>query len=375
MNRIQRYLFRQLMLSVVFACLAITLVVWFSQSIRLLTLVINNGASLWDFLRLMLLILPTFLPLILPLSLMVGALFIYHRLIMESELHVMQAVGMSPLALARPSLMTGIIVGAAGYFLTLVVAPWANHELVRLQYQIRNDHSVLLLRTGSFHDVAKGLTFYARDRGRQGEMRGILIHDTRTKTRPVTIMAESGELVRDKAGPSIMVRNGMRQDVDSSSGVLSQLTFDKYLVNLSNADDSFSTRWRDPRERSITELLNPQGTDQEPQTRARFIAEIHLRMAMPFLSVTFVLIACTFVLTGSYERRGIARKIIMAAFTVVMIEIIMLTIFNMLSKEPWLAVLLYLTAFVPVPFLLQRLRAGDSLPGPSPTLAFPPRAA
>lgn len=355
MNRVSFYLFRQILLSVLFSCLALTIVIWFSQSIKLLALVINNGGTLWSFIKLMLLILPTFLPLVLPLSLMVGALFVYHRMIMESELVVMQASGMGPMALTMPALYVGVVVALIGYALSTYIAPIANHELVRLQYQIRDDHSVLLLRTGSFNDIKEGLTFYAHDRGHEGQMLGILIHDTRKPEKPITIMSESGELIHGPHGPQVLVKNGVRQDVDRKTGNLSQLTFDSYMVDLGALDDNFSSRWREPRERMMDELLNPTGTDAAPMTAMRFLAEYHMRLTMPFLAITFVLISCMFILTGSFDRRGITLKIIMAAATVIVLEAAMLSVVNMIAKHTWFVVGLYLIALVPLPITLHRL--------------------
>ena len=365
MNRVSFYLFRQILLSVLFSCLAITIVIWFSQSIKLLALVINNGGTLWSFLKLMILILPTFLPLVLPLSLMVGALFVYHRMIMESELVVMQASGMGPMALTTPALYVGIVVALIGYALSTWIAPIANHELVRLQYQIRDDHSILLLRTGSFNDIKQGLTFYARERGREGEMLGILIHDTRIAEKPITIMSESGELLHGPNGPQVLVKNGVRQDVDRKTGALSQLTFDSYMVDLGALDDNFSTRWREPRERMMGELLNPDPADLRIATTTQFLSEFHMRLTMPFLSITFVLISCMFVLTGSFDRRGINMKIIMAATSVIILEATMLSVVNLITKQIWFVVGLYIIALVPIPIALGRLMS-DKVPKPLP---------
>ncbi len=355
MNRVSFYLFRQILLSVLFSCLAITIVIWFSQSIKLLALVINNGGTLWSFIKLMILILPTFLPLVLPLSLMVGALFVYHRMIMESELVVMQASGMGPMALATPALYVGMVVALIGYALSTWIAPIANHELVRLQYQIRDDHSILLLRTGSFNDIKQGLTFYARERGHEGEMLGILIHDTRKPEKPVTIMSESGELLHGPHGPQVLVKNGVRQDVDRKTGTLSQLSFNSYMVDLGAIDDNFSTRWREPRERMMDELIHPDQADMQPATITRFLGEFHMRLTMPFLAITFVLISCMFILTGSFDRRGINLKIIMAATSVIILEATMLSIVNMIAKEIWFVAGLYIIALAPIPIALGRL--------------------
>ena len=129
---------------------------------------------------------------------------------------------------------------------------------------------MLLLRTGTFHDIMDGLSFYARDRGSKGELLSILIHDTRKPEKPVTIMAESGDLIPTPEGPQILVKNGMRQEVEQSTGVLSQLIFDSYMVDFSNITDNFLTRWREPRERSMYELLTPKGKDVHPKTIKSF---------------------------------------------------------------------------------------------------------
>lgn len=355
MNRIATYLFSQFALAVFFACLAVTVVVWFSQSVRMLALVINNGGSMWAFLKLMVLLLPTFMPLLLPISLVVGVLFVFHRLIMESELVVMRAAGLSPFDLAKPVLLLGFIVAGLGYLFTIVIAPVANHELVRLQYQIRNDHSVLLLRTGTFNDITDGLTFYARERGRNGDLHGILLHDTRKPERPTTIMAESGELVRTPEGPKILIHNGTRQEVERASGILSQLSFESYLVDLGVLGDNFATRWRDPRERNMIELLEGDPIDRRAIITNRFLAEFHSRLAMPFLAVTFSLVAALFMLTGVFDRRGITRKVILAGGTIVLMEALMLLFIQLISKDVWMVTLLYLLSFAPLPFLLHGL--------------------
>ena len=104
MNRLYLYLFRQLVVAFVFAAAAVTFVILFTQSFRLLSLVIDSSSTMWFFFRLMALSIPTFLPLVLPLGLGVAILFVYHKLAIDSELVVMRAVGISPLHQARPAL-------------------------------------------------------------------------------------------------------------------------------------------------------------------------------------------------------------------------------------------------------------------------------
>lgn len=361
MNRLNFYLFRQFLVAVLFSILALTMVVWFSQSVRLLSLVINAGGSIWSFVKMMALVMPTFLPLTLPLSLVVGCLFVYSRLTVENEIHVMRAVGLSPWQLAKPAITLALLIAGLAYIMTIWVAPKANHEMVRLKYQLANDYSMLLLRTGNFHDIKEGLSFYARDRGKDGDLEGILLHDTRKEGHPITIMAERGEMIRTDKGPSVLVKNGIRQELNTATGQLGQLSFKSYLIDLSSMTNTFKERWKEPRERTMFELLHPEGPDLDPSVMKRFLSEFHLRLTLPFLAVTFCFIACALMLTGQFQRRGMTGKMVIAALLIIAIESTMLSLVNLINKQPELVPLLYVLTLAPVPFCWVMLQ-GRPLP-------------
>ncbi len=131
MNRLNLYLFRQLLFATVFADAAVTFVILFTQSFRLLTLVIDNSSTMLVFFRLMALSVPTFLPLVLPIGLGVAVLFVYHKLAVDSELVVMRAVGISPMRQAAPAFILGGIVTAVCFVLTLWISPAAHRNTGR----------------------------------------------------------------------------------------------------------------------------------------------------------------------------------------------------------------------------------------------------
>ncbi len=85
------------------------------------------------------LLIPTFLPLVVPLGLGIAVLFIYYKFAVDSEIVVMRAVGISSLKLAMPALVLAVIVTFFGYLLTTWIAPAANRELVALQYRVRDN--------------------------------------------------------------------------------------------------------------------------------------------------------------------------------------------------------------------------------------------
>ena len=70
-------------------------------------------------LTLVVLLLPTFLGVALPITTFCAVLFVYNKLTMDSEMVVMRAAGLSQLQLAMPALLVALGGTAAGFYLFL----------------------------------------------------------------------------------------------------------------------------------------------------------------------------------------------------------------------------------------------------------------
>ena len=366
MRRLNFYLFRQLLIAFLFTATAVSCVVLFTQMFRLLSIVIDNAGTMMVFFRMLGLSVPTFLPLVLPLALGTATVFTYHKLAVDSELPVMSAAGISPMRLAKPALVLGVLVSAACLVLTLWVTPQANRSLVNLQYKGRNSYAVFLSRPGSFNDMAEGVTFYAHRRGAGGVLEGVLIHDVRNADMPVTIMASSGQVVVTNGQPQMIVFNGRRQEMDVQTGKLSELAFDQYVLELNALHSTSSRRLADPREQTIHDLLHP--TDEMLTHRASYghlMTELHQRLAAPWLALAYMLIGLAAILVGEFNRRGAGRRILIAAFSIVVVQASFMSLSGVTAQHRGLVVLLYLTTLLPILIGLYLLRSASAARGPA----------
>lgn len=324
----------------------------------MLSFVIDNSSSLLVFIQLMGLMVPTFLPVILPISFGVAVLFIYHKFAVDSELVVMRSAGLSPLRLAKPAICLALALVFIGGILTIWATPAANRALVSLQYRVRDEFSALMIRPGAFNDVTKGLTLFAQRRDGAGRLQNIMVHDVRKPAKPITIMAKNGQFTVDKGVPQIVVFSGRRQEVDVASGRLQQLDFDRYVLDLNLLKSKKTTRQPNPREVPITTLFKAQYDDAVPANRlGRIRAELHQRLASPFLALTFALIGVTVILVGDFNRRGMTRRVITATIYIVVVQAAMLGLVSQIAKSAWFVPALYFVAFAPIPicvFLLRR---------------------
>lgn len=348
MRAITRYVFGQLATATIAITVALTFAVWLTQSLRLIDFIVNRGLPAATFFSFVSLLLPSFLAVVLPIAAFCAVLFIYHKLAMDSELVVLRAAGFSSIQLARPALLIALVTTVVVYSITLYFLPVSYRAFKELQFRLRSDYSTVLLQEGAFNTVADGITVYIRKRSSGGELRGILVHDTRDPENPVSMMAERGAIVRGEAGPRVIMINGNRQQLEGDSGRLSLLYFDSYTVELTQLQGKTQTRWRDAKERFLPELLNPGPDVGEERYRIELAAEGHQRLAAPLYTLAFILVGLAALLVGEFDRRGQNRRVLFAVSSVALLEGLSLVMQDIASTSSWAIPGMYAAPLLPI---------------------------
>ncbi|MCE7886795.1 MAG: LPS export ABC transporter permease LptF [Alphaproteobacteria bacterium PRO2] len=330
-----RYVLRNLAMATGFIAVTLAAIVFLTQSLRFLELVIESGASGASFWLLAFLALPRFLEIILPIALLAGIIFIYNRMTIDSELVAIKAAGYSPLQLARPAIMLACVLTVMLWGITMWATPASLSSMQHLRQVIKTQFSALLFREGVFNQAGNGLTVYMRARTSEGELRGLMIHDTRNPdVNPSTVTAKRGVIVARPEGEQVLVFDGSRQEYDRKKGTLHRLNFERYTIDLP-ASDPVRTRWREPEERTIFELIYPAPNDEaraDPKARYEFIVEIHRRIVAPLIALAYTFMTCACLLTGPLDRRGQGRKIAFAIASAITLQALFLMVFS-LARE------------------------------------------
>lgn len=361
---LNKYLFKHQLIALVFITFALTSAIWLTQAIRLLDLVIEDGAPLGEFLKVALLTLPTFLDLVLPLCFVGTIIFTYNRLALDSELVIFSAVGLSPAAIAKSALYLGVLVSVFCYALNLWISPLCKKELIISKNLLGTKYGSTLLSEDVFNDLGKDFTIYIRDRDSNGVMHGIMLNDRRDN-KDVVILAESGQMVQGDTGDQIIIYNGMRQEVGKSPAQLNQLFFDKYTFDLKLFSKEGNFRLSKPSEIDTLTLWQRTEADIDPAYRSSLRSELHKRFATPFISISFALIVLSFLLGGEFNRRGQNQKILKSALAVICLQGASLIVLNMTKDNNSLIPLLYVVNIAPAffgGFLLHRLGQTRTIP-------------
>lgn len=344
-----RYILRHLFIALLMISSVLIAIVFLTQSLRLLELVMEAGASRAKFWFMSLLVLPRFFEVVLPVALAAAVIFIYQRLIMDSEIIVLRASGLSPLRMARPAFMMAAGLCFFLWIMSIWLAPLTLRNMENMQHQLKAELSHFLFQEGVFNRFGRDITVFLRDRNEKGELQGLIIHDKRPRNKhPVTITAQKGVISANETNLKITVFGGSRQSYNPENKNLNRLDFDRYTIDLPESGSS-GQRWQEPEERSYMSLFRPDmDVQRDVDHLQEFRVEIHRRLLSPLLSLTLVTTVLPFLLLGPHLRRGLNGRIFFAVCGIILIQASYLTAFN-LTRQHEISGLVAMYAFVLLP--------------------------
>lgn len=330
MKRYSKYIITRIVGPLVFITLGFTGLAWLTQSLRFVDLIINRGLGVGMFVYLSSLLLPSLITVILPVALFASVIFAFHRLSQDSELTILSNTGLSRIQLMKPAIVVSLIVMMVGYSVAFYVMPASYRKFKDTQTFIRDNYTSVLLQEGVFNTMIKGLTVYIKGRDNEGMLTGILVHDSRDPEKPVTMMAESGQLLQTPNGPQFVLIKGNRQEINNEQKQLSILHFDRYAVELSQFITTSGQRFREPEERYLHELLMPEPGIPEG-LRSKLKVEIHTRVLWSISAFFAAFAALSAFLPGEFNRRGRRRRVLFSAGLCVAYFAGLLAVINILA--------------------------------------------
>ncbi|MAR56328.1 MAG: LPS export ABC transporter permease LptF [Rickettsiales bacterium] len=330
-----RYLIQHLAWPTLLITGSLTCIIWLTQALRFIDFIVNRGLSVGDFVYITSLLFPSLLTLLVPVSLFIAIVFTYNKLLGDSELTVLRAVGLSRWQLTKPALIVAAGTTLFCYFLTLYLMPLANRQFNDMRAFLRDNYTSVLLQEEVFNTPVDGLTIFVRERDKEGNLSGILVHDNRNPDDPITMMAEQGKLMQGERGPQFYLEQGIRQERRQHR--VSWLNFDNYTLDISFYTKIADARERDEDEKYLGELLSD--SSDNPQARA----EAHQRIVWPLYNIALALMALAILLNGEFNRRGQWKRIIAASAGSLLVALTGIGLRNLAVNNPMMIPLLYLT--------------------------------
>jgi lipopolysaccharide export system permease protein len=348
------YIIRKIFGPFVIITLSITGIAWLSQSLRFIDFIVNKGLSIGTFFYLSTLILPSLMWVIIPAATFIAIIYAYNKLQSDSELVIYRATGIDNKMLIRPALIFSLFATLVSYSISLYFLPASYREFKDMQIFIRNNYASVLLQEGVFTNPSAGLTVYVKEKDALGTLKGLIVHDSRTKDKTYTVTAQEATLENTPKGPIFILRNGSHQEYNAKTKQFSLLYFDSYNLELNLFNEAMiQKRWREAPELFLYELFT--SINPNEKERLKNISEGNYRITWPLYNILLCLIALIPFLKGEFSRRGSNKRIVKASIAAVLIIVLALVTKNLANKSLYLNSLMYMIVIFSTAFCFKYL--------------------
>jgi len=302
MRRLDRYIFREVLVPGLIALVALTFIVLSQRSGLLLEIIVRQSptaAEIWDAIAFSL---PAVLVVTMPMAVLMGILTGFSRMSSDSEAIAMRAAGISMTRIVRPVLLFAGLAWIATQALTVWVAPQTAANLRERLTAMLLKTPPIELRPRVFYerpDLPWKLWFNSFSTGNGIQSEGMILVDTKDPDRPDFTFAQFGRYSPTNSNRTLLLTllNGSTHvlcptepDADRPPGCTSSNGY----LNMSFVSSTFA--------RALPPPKNSVGTVSEISTWELWlrwragtgsvdeVAEFHQRLALPFACIAFALV-------------------------------------------------------------------------------------
>lgn len=363
-------LFREILPFSTIPFVALTTLVFIQQAGKYLAIVLSFHTTTHSKLVFLGSLIPGIIVITLPVSLLLGAVIACSRLSADGELTASQSLGLSPLALASPFLLIGILGASFAFYLSANIAPVALKSLKSLRTSILLQEATAQITPGAFTTRFPGLLLYVKDVDpKTGDWLGVFLmqRDESKKTERL-LTAERGQLrIASNSNNSLEVQllHGLTvekdfRDAKVESQAASAFAKSSLRPTENKPDEPDGLNPPSPlAEMGLRDVLRATKLAATPKERLQANVEWHKRLAFPFACVTLPLMAFVLALQGKRlsTRPRTAIVVIFAAmlFYVILVAGQSLALSGKISV--WLGV--WLAHFLYGGFIIQAFARGN----------------
>jgi lipopolysaccharide export system permease protein len=251
---IDRYIMRELLAPFFLSIAILTLALFLQKMFRLVELVLSKGSTLAATGKLLLFIMPGFLAVTIPISVLVAALTAFTRLSSDSEITAMKASRISLYAMVRPVMQFAFILFIVTTVIAHFLAPHATYAFKVHLFNMVKSRAMIGLDQGVFSSTFDGMVIYVDKMNSLDDISGIFISDERSASEPYTILAKQGRLLTnpDNFKVTLVMERGTIHVQPHTEGAYSLMSFDVGRLFLDINEASFKRS--DATGRTIEEL-------------------------------------------------------------------------------------------------------------------------
>lgn len=340
------YIFKRLCTTIGILAAILVVLLWLTQSLKFLEVIVHNNVSLQDYFSLIIYLLPDLFVKVAPVCTLIGSVLAYSKLTLDNELQVMQTLGKSPWQIIKPGFSFAATLTASLLFLNIFTIPSSFRAFRNQEFQLKNQFSSSLVREGGFNTV-KGLTIFVEKRLSAREFEGVFIHNNGKSSngknnKVYTIFAKKGFLKKVDDKYVLALQDGVRQEKDHKE-IIHSFEFSNIVYDLDDFTNITNSRGMKPYERDLRDLLQIDNDKvQDEKLRTRLAAEGHQRLLLPFLCLVNILLVALVMVVNRPSRRLRRKRMVTLIFLGIVFQWFILNLLQLQLRFKFSVLLAYM---------------------------------
>lgn len=325
-KRIFSYLLSEIVPSFLLGVFIFICVLLMFQALRLTEFLLVHGIRWTLLVKIMGYMSISFLPMLLPMSLLFAVLLTYNRFSMDSEIIAFKSCGVNTGSIAMPAIVFAFLVTIISSQTSFYLAPWGNRQFEVLIHRLSSTKAAASIKEGTFSEGFFDLVVYANKVDSQtGQLADLFIYDEKNPEAPLTIIALEGQIIPDETVPghSVLLRL-FKGQIHRKAETHTVINFDSYDVLLNNPI-KLQEKQKTSSSLNLTELQLLRNNSQFTQAqRKEYDIEFHKRGALAAACLNFSLLGLAFGIVTN-RRSGKSSGFILSIGFIILYWILYLT--------------------------------------------------
>lgn len=249
-----QYIFFEIIPSLILGVLVFIFILLMAQALRYTEFVLIHGVGIGVVGQIIMYLSISFLPALLPMSLLFAVIMTYGRLSNDSEIIAFKACGMSMVPIAFPAFLLSALVTLISAQTSFHLAPWGNRQFEILISKVGSTKASVAIREGTFSEGFFDKVVYANQVSPDtGELKSVFIYDETQGDLPLTIIAKKGQIIQDPKVPNSVLIRLFNGDIHRKGETHTKIQFDSYDIKITNPVH-FDIREKSPQSMTIEEI-------------------------------------------------------------------------------------------------------------------------
>jgi len=290
---LDRYVLKEIFPPALIGFLVFTFALLMGSLLEVAQILVLKGASLGETLSLILNLALSFLPITIPMSLLMGVVAGISRMSAEREILALRTLAIPSTRLLKPVLLVGIFSMIINLLVNMYVTPRANYNTTRSLYEMAVSRTEREIREGEFFEGIPQLTLYVGKKG--GELWENIFIESFKNNKERMIFARKGKLIinRKKREAYFFLEDGEIHSYDSTNPyIYSRSNFKRAIEHIDpNLIFPKIRIGERPREKTLSGILHELKTRKLSRFRKiALLMEVYTRISLALSSLLFVIL-------------------------------------------------------------------------------------